>query len=262
MEQTMARKWRSASGADMTMIEHLSELRSRLVRSVLAIAVSTTVTLLYYEPILRFLTKPYRKVCASNQKFNCDGTLFTLGPLDGLSARVRIAAYSGFIIALPIILWQIWRFVAPALAKRERRYAVSFIVSSILLFGLGCYLAYWTLDKALEFLISWSGTDVSQAFQIGKYVNLVLLMALAFGIGFLSPILIVFMQLAELVQPRTLVRQWRYAIMGIFVVAAVITPSGDPISLFALAIPMSILYALAVLVGWLVVRRRSRTAVA
>lgn len=257
----MARKWRSSSGAEMTMMQHLSELRSRLVRSVLAIAVSTIVTLLYYEPILEFLTKPYRKVCTSNPKFKCDGTLFTLGPLDGLSARVRIATYCGLIVALPIILWQVWRFIAPALANRERRYAVSFIVSSFTLFGLGCFLAYWTLDKALEFLIAWSGTDVSQAFQIGKYVNLVLMMALAFGIGFLSPVLIVFLQLVGIVQPRTLVKQWRYAVMGIFVVAAVITPSGDPFSLFVLAVPMTVLYVIAVGVGWLVLRRRSRVSV-
>lgn len=256
----MARRSARRQGNEMTMVEHLAELRSRLVRSVAAIAVATTFTLLYYEQILRFLTEPYRKVCRSNPKFGCDGTLFTLGPLDGLAARVRIATYCGLIIALPVILWQIWRFIAPALATREKRYAVSFIGSSILLFSIGCYLAYWTLDKALEFLISWSGNDVSQAFQIGKYVNLVLLMALAFGVGFLSPVLIVFMQLVGLVEPRTLVRQWRYAIMSIFIVAAVITPSGDPVSLFALAIPMSVLYVIAVLIGWAVIRRRRPVA--
>lgn len=254
----MGRKWRSSTGAEMTMMEHLAELRTRLVRSVLAIAVATMVTLIYYEKILKFLTKPYREVCKSNPKFKCDGTLFTLGPLDGLSARVRIAAYCGLIIALPVIVWQVWRFIAPALALREKRYAVSFIGSSVLLFGFGCYLAYWTLDKALDFLISWSGTDVSQAFQINKYVNLVLLMALSFGIGFLSPVLIVFMQLVGLVEPKTLVKQWRYAVIGIFVLAAVITPSGDPVSLFALAIPMTVLYVVAVVVGWVVLRRRTR----
>lgn len=242
------------------MMEHLAELRTRLVRSVLAVALATIVTLLYYEDILRFLTKPYREVCKANPKFRCDGTLFTLGPLDGLSARVRIAAYCGLIIALPVIVWQIWRFIAPALALREKKYALSFISSSVILFAFGCYLAYWTLDKALDFLISWSGTDVSQAFQINKYVNLVLLMALSFGIGFLSPVLIVFMQLVGLVEPRTLVKQWRYAVMSIFVVAAVITPSGDPVSLFALAIPMAVLYMVAVVVGWVVLRRRTRAA--
>jgi sec-independent protein translocase protein TatC len=153
-------------------------------------------------------------------------------------------------------LWQIWRFIVPALSKKERTYAVPFIASSVLLFTVGCYLAYWTLDKALEFLISWSGTDVTQAYQVTKYVSLVVMMMLAFGVGFLSPVLLVFLQLAGAIRPQTLLKQWRFAIMGIFVAAAVITPSGDPISMLALAVPLSILYLVAILVGWLLTRRR------
>ena len=170
---------------------------------------------------------------------------------------MRICAYGGIVLALPIILWQIWRFIVPALSKKERNYALPFISSSVILFGFGCYIAYWTLDKALEFLISWSGTDVTQAYQVTKYVNLVVMMMLAFGIGFLSPVLLVFLQLASIVSPRALIKQWRYAIMGIFVTAAVITPSGDPISMLALAIPLSVLYLVAVLIGWLLTRRRT-----
>jgi sec-independent protein translocase protein TatC len=161
------------------------------------------------------------------------------------------------VLALPVILWQIWRFVVPALERREKRYAIPFILSSIVLFAAGCAIAYWTLDKALEFLISWSGNDVTQAYQVTKYVSLVVLMMLAFGVGFLSPVLIVFLQLVGMVSPRTLIRQWRYAIMGIFVAAAVITPSGDPFSMLALAVPLSVLYVLSVLIGWLLVRRRA-----
>jgi sec-independent protein translocase protein TatC len=169
---------------------------------------------------------------------------------------MRICAYGGLVLALPVILWQIWRFIVPALSKKERTYAVPFIASSMLLFTVGCYLAYWTLDKALEFLISWSGTDVTQAYQVTKYVSLVVMMMLAFGVGFLSPVLLVFLQLAGAIRPQTLLKQWRFAIMGIFVTAAVITPSGDPISMLALAVPLSILYLVAILVGWLLTRRR------
>jgi sec-independent protein translocase protein TatC len=173
---------------------------------------------------------------------------------------MRICAYGGLVLALPVLLWQIWRFIVPALSKKEKQYAGPFIASSIVLFTAGCSLAYWTLDKALEFLITWSGTDVTQSYQITKYVSLVVLMMLAFGIGFLSPVLIVFLQLAGAVRPRTLIKQWRYAVMGIFIAAAVITPSGDPFSMLALAIPLTILYLLAVLVGWLLTRRRVSAA--
>ncbi len=242
----------------MPIMEHLRELRMRIVRSLLAVVVGMIVLLATYDPVKRFLTQPYRNLCSTNPDFNCDGSLFSLGPLDGFSARMKVSAYGGLILALPVVLWQIWQFVVPALSKKEKKYAVPFISSSIVLFAAGGTLAYWTLDKALEFLISWSGSDVNQAYQITKYISLVTFMMLAFGVGFLSPVLLVFLQLANIVQPRTLLKQWRIAVMLIFVTAAVITPSGDPFSLMALAIPLTVLYLMSVLVGWLIVRRRSR----
>ena len=241
----------------MSMMDHLRELRMRLVRSVLAIGVSMLILLAFYDQLKNLLTRPYTDLCSRRPDFKCDGSLFSLGPLDGFSARMRVCLYGGLIMALPVILWQIWRFIVPALSRREKNYAVPFIASSVVLFSLGCYLAYWTLDKALEFLISWSGSDVTQAYQITKYINLVVMMMLAFGVGFLSPVLLVFLQLVSVVTPKTLIKQWRYAVMGIFVAAAAITPSGDPISMLALAIPLTFLYLVAVLIGWLLTRRRT-----
>jgi len=241
----------------MSMMDHLRELRMRLIRSVLAIGISTLLLLAFYDQLKNFLTEPYTKLCHHRPDFHCDGSLFSLGPLDGFTARMRVCLYGGLVLALPIILWQIWRFIVPALSKKEKNYAVPFIASSIVLFSFGCYIAYWTLDKALEFLISWSGNDVTQAYQVTKYINLVVMMMLAFGIGFLSPVLLVFLQLVSVVSPKTLIKQWRYAVMGIFVAAAVITPSGDPISMLALAMPLTFLYLVAVLVGWLLTRRRT-----
>jgi sec-independent protein translocase protein TatC len=240
----------------MPIMEHLRELRARIVRSLLAVVVGTIVILAAYDPVKRFLTQPYRNLCSTNPDFNCDGSLFALGPLDGFSARMKVAAYGGLILALPVLLWQIWQFVVPALSKKEKRYAVPFITSSLVLFAAGGTLAYWTLDRALEFLISWSGSDVNQAYQITKYISLVTFMMLAFGVGFLSPVLLVFLQLANVLQPKTLIKQWRIALMLIFVGAAVITPSGDPFTLMALSGPLTILYFLSILVGWLLVRRR------
>jgi len=240
----------------MSLVNHLAELRMRLIRSILAVALGAAAVLAFYDPVLKFLTKPYRDLCASRPDFNCDGSLFALGPLDGLSARMRIAGYGGLILALPVLLWQLWRFIVPALSKKEKRYTVPFIVSSVVLFSLGCSIAYWTLSKALQFLISWSGTEVNQAFQITKYISLVTLMILAFGVGFLSPLLLVFLQLVGVLTPRTLLSQWRYAIVAIFFLAAVITPSGDPITLMALGFPLTVLYFVAIFVGFVAIRRR------
>ena len=240
----------------MSLVDHLAELRMRLIRSILAVALGAAAVLAFYDPVLKFLTKPYRDLCASRPDFKCDGSLFALGPLDGLSARMRIAGYGGLTLALPVLLWQLWRFIVPALSKKEKRYTVPFIVSSVVLFSLGCSIAYWTLSKALQFLISWSGTEVNQAFQITKYISLVTLMILAFGVGFLSPLLLVFLQLVGVLTPRTLLSQWRYAIVAIFFLAAVITPSGDPITLMALGFPLTVLYFVAILVGFVAIRRR------
>ena len=242
----------------MSVFEHLAELRMRIVRSLLAIGVGAALILIFYDFVLRILIAPYERTCSAHPEFNCDGSLYALGPIEGLSTRMRISGYGGLIIALPIVLWQIWRFIVPALSKKEKKYSIPFILSSIALFLLGGYLAYWTLDKALEFLIAWSGEEVNQTYQISKYISLVALMVLAFGVGFLSPVLIVFLQLVGAVTPQTLLRQWRAAVMIIFTVSAVITPSGDPISMLALAVPMTILFLVSVLIGWIVQRRRRR----
>ncbi len=259
MKLRLRRASRAAvSGPDdqMTLTEHLAELRSRVIRAALAVALGVIVILAFYDPVLEFLRQPYDNLCQRRPDLvtNCD--LFSLGPLDGFNARLRIALYGGLILALPVILWQVWRFIVPALHSREKKYAIPFIVSSVVLFAAGGWLAYITLDKGLEFLVSWSGSDVQQAFQITKYVSLVALMIAAFGVGFEFPVLLVFLQLAGVVRPRQLVEGWRIAIVSIVVLAAVITPSGDPITLIALTVPLVLLYFVAIGVGHLIVRRR------
>ena len=246
------------AGEGMTITEHLAELRVRIIRALLAVVLATVVMLAAYDWVLGQMLRPYRNLCDRKGPEFCQPDLFALGPLEGFTSRIRISLWGGLVLALPVILWQIWRFVVPALHAREKRYAIPFIVSTVVLFLFGGFLAFWTLDKALEFLIAWSGSDVQQAFQISRYVSLVVLMVLAFGVGFEIPVLLVFLQLVGVVTPRQLMRQWRFAIMGVFVLAAVITPSGDPVSLMALALPMMVLFFVAVGVGYLITRSRRR----
>jgi sec-independent protein translocase protein TatC len=240
----------------MTLTEHLAELRSRLIRSALAVVAGMMVVLAFYEPVLDFLRQPYDNLCQRRPDLvsNCD--FFTLGPLEGFNARLRISLYGGLILALPVVLWQIWRFVVPALHSKEKKYAIPFVLSSVVLFVVGGFFAYLTLDKGLEWLISWSGSDVQQAFQISKYVSFVGLMMAAFGIGFEFPVLLVFLQLVGAVRPRQLVEGWRVALMLIVVLAAVITPSGDPITLALLSVPLALFYFIAILIGFLATRGR------
>jgi sec-independent protein translocase protein TatC len=247
--------------ATMTLTEHLAELRQRIIRAALAVTVGMIGVLAFYDQVLGFLLEPYERLCLRNPDFcplTSEGgvpSLIITDPVEGLSTRIRIAMYGGLLLSLPVIMWQLWRFVVPALKSNEKRYAIPFIVSSVVLFLLGCVLAYLTLEKALEFLISWAGDDVEAFFQVSKYIRLVTLMAFAFGVGFQFPVLLVFLQLAGVLTPQQLLGAWRYAIVGIVVLAAVITPSGDPISLAALAGPMLVLYFIAIGIGLLVQRR-------
>jgi sec-independent protein translocase protein TatC len=247
-----------SEGASMTLTEHLSELRSRIIRSALAVVVCAGVILAFYDQVLTLLLRPYRNLCARKGPSFCDGEIFILDPIEGFSTRLRIATYGGILLALPILLWQIWRFIVPALKRNERRYAIPFILSSLVLFLTGAVLAFFTVERALEFLISWAGEDVGQVFQVSRYIRLIGVMLAAFGIGFMLPVLLVFLQLVDVLTPQALLGAWRYAIVGIVVLAAFITPSGDPISLAMLAIPMTALYFVATLIGWLVQRAQRR----
>jgi sec-independent protein translocase protein TatC len=253
----------------MTLTEHLGELRVRIIRCALAVTLGAIIIIAFYDPVLDFLTQPYLDLCLRKGDNFCgfdastgEAPLNFFDPVEGLATRLRIGTYGGLILAMPVVLWQIWRFIVPALHANEKRYAVPFILTSVALFLLGGLLAYLTLEKALEFLISWSGDDVQPLFQVSKYVRLVGLMVAAFGVGFQFPVLLVFLQLAGVVTPQQLLRGWRYVLLGIVVLAAVITPSGDPISLAALAVPMTLLYFIAVLIGWIFQRRRRRHATA
>ena len=242
----------------MTLTEHLAELRTRIIRCMLAVVIGIIVVLAAYDWVLDFLRKPYERLCDDRPKLNCD--LQFISPLEGFATRLSISTYGGIILALPVLMWQLWRFIVPALHAKEKKYAIPFIASSILLFALGGFLAYWTLEKALEFLIDWAGSDVEANFRVSEYVKLVGLMVAAFGIAFEFPVLLVALQLIGIVTPQTLLKGWRYAIMAIFVIAAVITPSGDPYSMLALALPMSLFYLISILIGYIVQRRRRTNA--
>jgi sec-independent protein translocase protein TatC len=241
----------------MTLTEHLAELRTRIIRSLLAVVIGIIVMLASYDQVLDFLRRPYETLCERKKGSGLKCELQFIGPLEGFTTRLSICTYGGIVLALPIIMWQVWRFIVPALHTKEKKYAIPFILSSIVLFAMGAAVAYWTLTPALDFLISWSGSGVKANFQVSKYVSLVGLMIAVFGITFEFPVLLVFLQLVGVLTPQTLMKQWRYSTVIIFVIAAVITPSGDPYSMMALAMPMVLFYIISIVIG-VVVQRRKR----
>ncbi|HUR77715.1 MAG TPA: twin-arginine translocase subunit TatC [Acidimicrobiales bacterium] len=234
--------------AAMTLVEHLTELRTRLFISVLAVAIGAVVAFTLYERILDFLVDPYCEI----QHGNCK--LFVQSPLDGLATRLKIAGYGGLMISSPVVLWEIWRFITPGLHKREKRYAIPFIMASTGLFFLGVFLAYLTFPKALDFLIEIGGADLEQIFSPKEYVSFFLKIMLAFGLAFEFPVVLVFLELVRVLSSAKL-RSWRRpAIVIIVAAAAVITPSQDPYSLLAMAVPMYVFYEVSIIVGRLLKR--------
>jgi sec-independent protein translocase protein TatC len=240
----------------MTLTEHLAELRVRIIRSALAVAIGMVLIIAFYDQVLEFLKQPYVDLCARKAEDFCDPQLNNFTPTEGLATRVRVGLYGGIIAALPVIMWQVWRFVVPALNKNEKKWAVPVVGVSVVLFLAGGALAYFTIGQALDFLIGWSGEDVAQVYSVQSYVSLIGLMIFAFGLGFMLPVFVFGLQALGVVTPQRLLKSWRIALVVIAIIASVITPSGDPVTLAMLAVPMVVLYFLAIFVGWLVVRRR------
>jgi len=240
----------------MTLTEHLAELRVRIIRSALAVAIGMVLIIAFYDQVLEFLLQPYVELCDRKPQDFCDPDLAVFSPTEGLATRVRVGLYGGIVAALPVILWQVWRFIVPALNKQEKKWAIPIVATSVVLFLAGGALAYFTIGQALDFLIGWSGSDVNQIYSVQSYVSLIGLMIFAFGLGFMLPVFVFGLQALGVVTPRRLLQSWRIALVAIAVISAVITPSGDPVTMGMLGLPMVALYFLAILLGWLVVRRR------
>ncbi len=249
----------SPAETSMTLVEHLTELRRRLVICVLAVAIGMIVGFVIYPWVLDILLRPYEQISNADNSV-AGGKLVQIDPLEGFSIRMKTSAYTGIGLAMPVILWQIWKFVTPGLYDHEKRYAVPFVASALTLFVMGAGLAYYTLPRALEFLVDIGGDDLVTAFAPGKYFQLITYMMLAFGIGFEFPIVLVFLQMAGILQTDTLRRGRRFAIVGILVLVAVITPSGDPISMLMLSVPMVVFYEVAILIGSVITKRQAARA--
>ena len=238
--------------ASMTLVEHLSELRYRLILSVAAIACGAIVGWFLFDPVLDLLQAPYCDYWetvprASRPTLDC--SLFFFGVLESVIVKFKLVGFLGLFLALPIVLYQIWRFVVPGLSDRERRLAIPFVVSSVFLFVLGAAFAYWTLPRALAFLLGFAGDQFSPLLTADRYLSFVMLVALSFGLAFEFPIALLFLQLAGVVSSRQL-RDWRRgAILFIAIFAAVITPSSDPYTMLAMTLPMVVFYEGAIIVG-------------
>jgi len=234
------------------MIEHLTELRRRLIISFAAILVGAVIAWILYPQIIDLLLRPYCSTLDSSQ----DCKLYVRNPLEPFSVKLTVSGYGGIALAIPVLLYHLWRFVAPALYAREKRYALPFILGGVLLFALGAGLAYYTIPQALSFLSNMGGEDFTELFSPNDYLSFVIKMIVGFGIGFEFPLILIFLQLVGVLHYRSLSSRRQYALVGVVTLVAILTPSGDPFSLAILSIPMYLFYEASVGFGWLRERRR------
>ncbi|MDQ4125684.1 MAG: twin-arginine translocase subunit TatC [Actinomycetota bacterium] len=248
---------RKQKATTMTVMEHLGELRTRVIISAAAFAVAAIAVFVVYEPILETLRQPLCKLPADLLgERGCK--LLTLKPTEGLLIRLKIASMGGMIVASPVWLYQLWAFVTPGLTMREKKYAGPFIFSAIFLFAAGTAFAYYMLPNALRFLVTIAGPSIDVEFRAEEYLNFVGLILIAFGVTFQLPLLLFFLGLANVVKVEQLRRYRRYAIVGIALLGALVTPTQDPFTMMALSVPLYALYELVIVLLAAVKRRGKR----
>ena len=244
----------------MTLVEHLGELRTRLLIALAAIAVGALVGWFLYDPIFKFLTDQYCGFMTTHKQLAVDPSdpcrLAYTSVLEPFTTKIKIVTFSGLILALPVVLFEVWGFVVPGLSDRERKFAIPFVISSMVLFGLGAWFGLVTLPRALNFLLGFAGTTrVFFVMSVGKYVGFVVLVIGAFGLSFEFPLFLISLMAVGVLSTATLRKNRRIAVVGIAIFAAVITPSQDWFTMTAMMVPLLVFYELAILVGRFLLKR-------
>lgn len=225
----------------MSILDHLNELRRRLTFAAIAVLITTAFSFIFADQFLEFLLEPYSRSVEGG------AALQTLRPTEGIETYFRVSLLSGIILAMPVILFEFWLFIRPALRANEERYVYIFIPSALLLFGLGISFAWYVLaPAAIYFLANFMG-DIFRAEWTGQeYISFVTRLLLWIGLSFQMPIIIYVISRVGLVTATTLKNQWRVAVVIIAILSAVITPSVDPVTMILTMAPLFTLYILSI----------------
>jgi sec-independent protein translocase protein TatC len=231
----------------MTIVEHLEELRRVLIISLAAWLVGSVVAFIFNGFILSLLLRPLKVVLANTHNHIVNGAIFT-SPTEGLTVPIKIATIIGFILALPVVLWQVWWFVSPGLRPIERKFTGPFIASAIVLFGCGAAFAYFVMPIGLGFLAGFLGTNAIYFPDIDQYFSFFLLLVVIFGVTFEMPVVLVLLGVLRIISSQWLRKRRKVAIVLIIAAAAIVTPGADPFTPTFLAVPLILLYEVSILV--------------
>ncbi len=238
---------------ELALTEHLRELRDRLIKSIIAICVGFVLCYSVIESIFSFLAKPLDAVLPPGKTI-----IFTSYP-EAFFTYIKLALVCGVFVASPVILYQIWAFIAPGLYEHEKKWALPFVISSTIFFVGGAIFGYMVVfPAAFKFLAGYSNTNLDLLPSMGEYFTLVIRLLLGFGIAFELPIFMVFLGLVGIVDAPMLRRNRKYALLIIFIAAAIITPTPDVLNQILLAGPLLLLYELSILLVWIVAGKRKK----
>ncbi len=236
---------------ELSLTEHLAELRTRLIRSIAAVAVGFCISYAFIEPIFAMLSRPLEKVLPPGTSL-----IFTSYP-EAFFTYLKLALVCGIFIASPFILYEIWAFVAPGLYEHEKKWALPFVVFSSIFFVGGALFGYIVVfPAAFNFLAGYAGRDLKLLPSVSEYFSLTIKLLLGFGAAFELPIFMVFMALIGLIDARMLRKNRKYALLIIFILAAVLTPTPDVVNQCLLAAPLLILYEISIFLVALIGKRR------
>ncbi|WP_098008648.1 twin-arginine translocase subunit TatC [Streptomyces sp. sk226] len=259
-----ARKQEKNDEGRMPLLDHLRELRNRLLKAVLAIIVVMIVAAFYQKEIYEFLLAPIQESvgCKNGVVTTVDGKSCALLKTDTLigpfTNALKVALMSGVLLATPVWLYQLWAFVAPGLHKNEKRYAYAFAVVGAPLFLSGGYLAYAILPQTAEIMLGFSPDDVQNQIGLDSYLDLLVRMVIVFGLAFELPLLLIALNMTGVISGKRMLGWWRGMIVGLTAFAAIATPGGEPVSMLLLAGPLAVLYFIAVGFSLLNDKRRNR----
>lgn len=224
----------------MPMMAHLEEFRSRLIKAAIAVAIGTTLAFFFNQEILALLAEPYKVAVP-------DGKLAFFRPTEAFSTVMRLSIFGGVILSSPVILYQMWRFAAPALSPKEKKWAYPITAVFVVLFVMGIVVGYAALERGLAFLLEFGGDSLTPVIGADFYLKFATRFILAFGIAFEFPVFLFAAAAIGAINSKKLRDNRRWALLIILIAAAVITPSGDPMTLALLAGPLYVLFELTII---------------
>ncbi|WP_371733894.1 twin-arginine translocase subunit TatC [Subtercola sp. PAMC28395] len=236
----------------MSLGAHLVEFRKRMFRALLAIAVGAVLGWLISDQILVALSTPVSAITDSQGRA---ASLNFTDVSQAFDLRLQIAITVGIVVSSPIWLYQLWAFLVPGLTRREKQYAVGFVLTSVPLFLAGCAAGWYVLPHMVSLLTGFAPQGTTSLISAGDYYSFVLKLVVAIGVAFVLPVLLVLLNFAGILSSKSILKSWRIAILVIILFCAIATPSADVFSMFLLALPMIFLFYSAALIAWIHDRR-------